>query len=80
MNGHKWIVGAVTGAALVLAGCTGALQSPAPAAAREVTARQLNLPTELPPMKAFNSGPTLAVARSNGEVVSDFLDPSFQLE
>ncbi len=80
MNGHRWIVGAVTGAALVLAGCTGALQTPASEFAREVTARQLNLPTELPPMKAFNSGPTLAVARSNGEVASDFLDLSFQLE
>jgi outer membrane murein-binding lipoprotein Lpp len=80
MSGHRLIVGAVAGAALVLAGCTGALQSPAPDAVREVTARQVNLPTELPPMKAFSSSRTEAPARSNSEIGADFLDLAFELE
>ncbi|WP_292020403.1 DUF2927 domain-containing protein [Maritimibacter sp. UBA3975] len=80
MSGHRMIVGAVAGAALVLAGCTGALQSPAPDAVSEVTARQVNLPTELPPMKAFNSSRTDAPGRPNSEIGADFLDLSFELE
>lgn len=80
MYGHRVIVGAVVGAALVLAGCTGALQRPAPEAAREVTARQLNLPTELPPMKAFSSGAIQPASRPNSQIARDFLDLSFTLE
>ncbi|WP_235917163.1 DUF2927 domain-containing protein [Maritimibacter harenae] len=80
MIGHRVIVGTVVGAALVLAGCTGALQSPAPGAPLEVAARQFNMPTDLPPMKAFHAAARPAPERPNGQIATDFLDLVFELE
>ncbi len=68
--------------AFALASCAPTDQnvSKLPDMSREVTARQISLPTELPPMKAFSSGRILPPSRPNTEIGGDFLDLSFTLE
>lgn len=77
MVGHKLIVGAI--AILGLAGCAADLPQ-GEVTARDVTSRQVTLPAELPPMKAFASSRIEAPSRPNGEIAGDFLDLAFQLE
>lgn len=78
MNTHfRSIVGAI--AILGLAGCAGTAPQ-GDMTAREVTSRQLALPTELPPMKAFASSGIQRPSRSNAEIAGDFLDLAFELE
>ncbi len=74
---HKLIVGAI--AILGLAGCAADLPR-GEVTARDVTSRQVTLPAELPPMKAFASSRIEAPTRPNGEIAGDFLDLAFQLE
>ncbi|GKY87604.1 DUF2927 domain-containing protein [Sinisalibacter aestuarii] len=71
------IVGAI--AILGLAGC--AANAPqGEVATREVTSRQVALPAELPPMKAFASSGITRPTRSNAAIAGDFLDLAFALE
>jgi hypothetical protein len=71
------IVGAI--AVLGLAGCAG--ETPARDAMRhEVTSRALDVPSDLPPMKAFASSRIEPPTRPNAAIAGDILDLSFQLE
>lgn len=60
-------------AVILLAGCVQTPQG-------EVAARQIFLPHDLPPMKAFSRSAVQAPSRSNSQIAGDFLDLSFQLE
>ncbi|WP_298499440.1 DUF2927 domain-containing protein [uncultured Maritimibacter sp.] len=73
---------AALAALVVMASCSSNLQDePARSdTSRDVTARQTNLPTELPPMRAFTMGGVQPVQRSNAAIAADFLDLSFELE
>lgn len=71
------IVGAI--AILGLAGCAGEVPR-AQVTAGEVTSRELALPAQLPPMKAFASSGITRPSRSNAAIAGDFLDLSFELE
>lgn len=78
MNMHiRSIVGAI--AILGLAGCA-ATSPQGESTAREVSSRQVALPAELPPMKAFASSGIERPARPNAEIAGDFLDLAFALE
>lgn len=78
MNTHfRTIVGAI--AILGLAGCAADMPQ-GDVTARQVTSRQVELPAELPPMKAFASSRIERPTRSNAKIAGDFLDLSFQLE
>ncbi len=48
--------------------------------AGEVTARDITLVNNLPPMKAFSGSAVTRPKRSNSQIAGDFLDLSFQLE
>ncbi len=63
----------------LLASCA-QLPQGAPERANEVTARQVSLPDNLVPMKAFASTRVSRPARPNGEIAADFLDLAFALE
>lgn len=69
----------IAGAIATLAGCTG---QPAMTVetTRNVTAREVSLPSKLPPMKAFSGSASTRPARPNRQIASDFLDLSFELE
>ncbi len=71
------IVGAIT--VLGLASCA-ADRSGGVEIVPSVASRQLVLPTDLPPMKAFASSRTDGPSRPNSEIAGDFLDLAFQLE
>ena len=60
-------------AVLLLAGC---VQPPE----GEVAARSVNLPYDLPPMKAFSGSAVTKPMRPNSQIAGDFLELSFQLE
>jgi len=74
---HKLIVGAIT--ILGLAGCAADLPQ-GELASREVTSRQIEVPAQLPPMKAFAGSRIEPPARPNREIAADFLDLAFTLE
>lgn len=71
------IVGAI--AILGLAGCATELPQ-GEVTTREVTSRQIELPAELPPMKAFASSGITYPERSNALIAGDFLELAFELE
>ncbi len=75
---HKLIVGAIT--ILGLASCAADLPRGEDVTTREVTSRRIELPAQLPPMKAFASSRIERPARPNREIAGDFLDLSFALE
>ncbi len=58
---------------ILLAGCVQTPQG-------EVAARQIGLPQDLPPMKAFARSAVTNPIRPNSQIAGDFLDLSFQLE
>lgn len=82
MTTHTRLTAGVLAAAFALSSCAPAGHTPSNevSTSRDVTARQVNLPTELPPMKAFASGPINTPARPNSQIARDFLELSFELE
>lgn len=80
MNSPKLIVGAITAATLGLMSCTSDRTARESDFARDVTSRQVSLPSQLPPMKAFTTAKITRPMRSNAEIGRDFLELSFQLE
>jgi hypothetical protein len=74
---HGLIVGAIM--VLGLAGCSADLPR-GELTEREVTSRQIAVPAQLPPMKAFASSGIDKPMRPNREIAGDFLDLAFSLE
>ncbi|MGH1368957.1 MAG: DUF2927 domain-containing protein [Maritimibacter sp.] len=68
--------------AAAIAGITGCAGQPSGSieTTRQVTARQVTLPTKLPPMKAFSGGASTRPTRPNAQIAADFLELSFELE
>jgi hypothetical protein len=74
---REMIVGAIM--VLGLAGCAAELPQ-GEVTARQVTSRQIEVPAQMPPMKAFASSGIERPMRPNSEIAADFLDLSFRLE
>jgi len=74
---HGLIVGAIM--VLGLAGCAAELPQ-GEVTARQVTSRQIEVPAQMPPMKAFASSGIERPMRPNREIATDFLDLAFSLE
>ncbi len=76
----RLIVGAIT--VLGLASCTAGGPGGADRleGMTDVASRQMVVPSDLPPMKAFASSRTTGPSRPNSEIAGDFLDLAFQLE